>query len=68
LTYYPVRVILTALAAVQTLTRANFYKSMTTHQSHKAWQDVYHVEWREKTFYVKFQRAGEFFIVSFKER
>jgi hypothetical protein len=30
-------------------------------------QDVYHAEWRGKPLYVKFQQAGEYFIVSFKE-
>jgi motility quorum-sensing regulator/GCU-specific mRNA interferase toxin len=27
---------------VQSLTRADFYKSMTTHDDHQLWQDVYH--------------------------
>lgn len=27
---------------VMKLSRRNFYKSMTTHASHKEWQDVYH--------------------------
>jgi motility quorum-sensing regulator/GCU-specific mRNA interferase toxin len=53
-----------ALEVVQCLTNSNFYKSMTTHISHKVWQGVYHAEWRGKQLYV----AGEYFIVSFKER
>lgn len=57
-----------ALVVVQSLSRANFYKSMTTHKSHQVWQDVYHAEWRGKAIYVKFQQAGEYFVVSFKER
>ncbi len=56
-----------ALEVVRGLTRANFYKSMTTHKDHRVWQDVYHAEWREKGLYVKFQQAGEYFVVSFKE-
>lgn len=56
-----------ALEVVRGLTRADFYKSMTTHKDHRAWQDVYHAEWRSKPLYVKFQRAGEYFVVSFKE-
>lgn len=56
-----------ALEVVRKLSGANFYKSMTTHQNHKIWQDVYHAKWREKMLYVKFQQAGEYFIVSFKE-
>ena len=56
-----------ALEVIHQLSKANFYKSMTTHQSHKVWQDVYHVKWREKMLYVKFQQADEYFIISFKE-
>jgi motility quorum-sensing regulator / GCU-specific mRNA interferase toxin len=29
------------LAVVVSLTPADFYKSMTTHDDHKVWQDVY---------------------------
>lgn len=57
-----------ALEVVRGLSNANFYKSMTTHKSHQIWQDVYHGEWRGKQLYVKFQQAGEYFVVSFKER
>lgn len=32
-----------------------------------ALQDVYHAEWRGKPLYVKFQQAGDYFVVSFKE-
>ena len=49
------------------LSESDFYKSMTTHQSHLIWQDVYHAKWREKLLYVKFQQAGEYFVISFKE-
>lgn len=56
-----------ALDVVRSLTRAEFYKSMTTTKDHRVWQDVYHAEWRGKPLYVKFQQAGEYFIVSFKE-
>jgi len=56
-----------ALDVVRGLTRAEFYKSMTTNKDHRVWQDVYHAEWRGKPLYVKFQQAGEYFIVSFKE-
>ena len=57
-----------ALEVVLKLGRKDFYKSMTTHANHRVWQDVYHAEWREKLLYVKFQQAGEYFVVSFKER
>lgn len=56
-----------ALEVVTQLSATNFHKSMTTHQSHRVWQDVYHAQWREKSLYVKFQQAGEYFVVSFKE-
>jgi motility quorum-sensing regulator/GCU-specific mRNA interferase toxin len=57
-----------ALQVVRGLSNANFYKSMTTHKCHQIWQDVYHAEWRGKQLYVKFQLAGDYFVVSFKER
>jgi motility quorum-sensing regulator / GCU-specific mRNA interferase toxin len=56
-----------ALSVVQNLTRSNFYKSMTTHADHRIWQDVYHGHKDSLAFYIKFQRAGDYFIVSFKE-
>lgn len=56
-----------ALDVVRGLTLADFYKSMTTHKDHRVWQDVYHAQWRGKGLYVKFQQAGEYFVVSFKE-
>jgi len=56
-----------ALDVVRGLTRADFYKSMTTHKDHRVWQDVYHAKWSGKGLYVKFQQAGEYFVVSFKE-
>lgn len=56
-----------ALEVVSKLSITDFYKSMTTHQNNKIWQDVYHAKWREKTFYVKFQQVGEYFVISFKE-
>ncbi|WP_124950047.1 type II toxin-antitoxin system MqsR family toxin [Sulfuriferula thiophila] len=56
-----------ALAVVQSLTRNDFYKSITTHADHRVWQDVYHGEWNGIALYIKFQRAGEYFVVSFKE-
>lgn len=56
-----------ALSAVRNLRGKDFYKSMTTHRDHRVWQDVYHAKWRDKALYVKFQQAGEFFVVSFKE-
>ena len=56
-----------ALALVQSLDRKDFHKSMTTLADHKVWQDVYHGEWNGLGLYVKFQQAGEYFVISFKE-
>jgi len=56
-----------ALTVVQALTRKDFYKSMTTIASHLVWQDLYHGQWNGAGLYIKFQRAGEYFVISFKE-
>ena len=56
-----------ALVLVHSLKRKDFYKSMTTPADHKVWQDVYHGQWNGLGLYVKFQRAGEYFVISFKE-
>ena len=56
-----------ALVVVQELTGKNFYKSMTTHADHRVWQDVYHGQYNGAALYIKFQRAGDYFVVSFKE-
>jgi motility quorum-sensing regulator/GCU-specific mRNA interferase toxin len=57
-----------ALAVVQGLSNADFYKSMTTHADHTVWQDVYLADWLGVGLYIKFQQAGEYFVISFKER
>ena len=56
-----------ALVLVQSLKRKDFYKSMTTLADYKVWQDVYHGKWNGLGLYVKFQLAGEYFVISFKE-
>lgn|GEM_PF-4378787 len=38
------------------------------HADHTIWQDVYHAAWNGKTLYVKFQRVGVYFVISFKEQ
>ncbi len=57
-----------ACEVVQQLSPTDFYKSMTVSADHRIWQDVYHAEWRDVMLYIKFQQAGEYFVVSFKER
>ena len=32
------------LAVISSLSRRNFYKSMTTYADHRVWQDVYHAD------------------------
>ena len=54
---------------IQRLTPRHFYKSMTTHASAQAWQDVYHAEWSGVPLYVKFALDAQgHFLISFKER
>jgi motility quorum-sensing regulator / GCU-specific mRNA interferase toxin len=56
-----------ALVVLQSLKCVDFHKSMTTLANHRVWQDVYHGQWKGLRLYVKFQLAGEFFVISFKE-
>ena len=58
------------LTVIETLSRSDFYKSMTTHESHKVWQDVYHADTPvERTAYIKItlfeDRAP---VIQFKEK
>lgn len=58
-------------ALVSTMTRRMFYKSMTSFNDHRQWQDVYHVPAGERlTVYLKFTDdiVTEFVVLSFKER
>ncbi len=41
------------VAVVQSMKRSHFYKSMTSHDDHSVWQDVYHVPWGGFVLYVK---------------
>lgn len=51
------------------LDRSNFYKSMTTHNDHTVWQDVYHASYLGYDLYVKIMVDDEgYLVVSFKER
>jgi len=38
---------------VQGMKRDQFYKSMTSFDDHRVWQDVYHVPWNDLVLYVK---------------
>jgi motility quorum-sensing regulator/GCU-specific mRNA interferase toxin len=58
------------IATVQTMQRTHFYKSMTSYEDHKVWQDVYHVPSEVGILYVKFTAdiVMEFLLLSFKEK
>ncbi len=47
-----------------------FYKSMTSYEDARRWQDVYHVPWNGLTIYLKFTDnvVTEFTVLSFKEK
>jgi motility quorum-sensing regulator / GCU-specific mRNA interferase toxin len=54
-------------AVVLALSRADFYKSMTTHADHTVWQDVYRPSTPAGKAYLKLTIIEEVLIVSFKE-
>ncbi len=58
------------VAVIQTVRRAHFYKSMTSYNNAKIWQDVYHVPSSEGVLYIKFtaDTISEFLLLSFKEK
>lgn len=62
------------LATVLGLTKSDFYKSMTTHHSHKIWQDVYkprvEKEGEGLILYVKLQESADrqCVVISFKPK
>ena len=57
------------LAVVAGLTRANFYKSMTSYADHTIWQDVYHaVAPNGRTAYIKLILRPSGPVIQFKER
>ena len=55
---------------VSTMQPEHFYKSMTSYQNHKVWQDVYHVPYDDMILYIKFTEdvISEFLLLSFKEK
>ena len=56
------------VAAIQTMQREHFHKSMTAYADHRLWQDVYHVPSPAGVLYVKFTAdvITEFLLLSFK--
>ncbi len=58
-----------AAAVVTGLTRTDFYKSMTTHQDHAVWQDVYHRQLPdERWVYIKLTLRDGAVVIQFKEK
>lgn len=55
------------LGVVLALSRADFYKSMTTHADHRVWQDVYRPQTPAGAVYLKLTVVDDLLIVSFKE-
>ena len=57
-------------AVIQIMDRSQFYKSMTSYNNHREWQDVYHVPHDGLVLYVKFVAdvVTDFRILSFKEK
>jgi motility quorum-sensing regulator/GCU-specific mRNA interferase toxin len=55
------------IGVVLALTKADFYKSMTTHDDHRVWQDVYRPHTSAGEVYLKLTVIEDVLIVSFKE-
>lgn len=57
------------LKVFASLTRRNFYKSMTTYADHRVWQDVYHADTpANKKAYIKVTLRNEVPVIQFKEK
>lgn len=58
-----------AVGVVLTMTKAMFYKSMTTHSDPTLWQDVYHAPCPNgRTAYIKVTLRAGAVVIQFKER
>lgn len=55
------------VGVVMALSPADFYKSMSTHDNHKVWQDVYRHATAFGEVYLKLTVIDDVLIVSFKE-
>jgi motility quorum-sensing regulator/GCU-specific mRNA interferase toxin len=57
------------MAVVASLTRCNFYKSMTTYADHRVWQDVYHAATPlRRDAYIKLTPREGAPVIQFKEK
>ena len=55
------------LDVIRSLTTADFFKSMTTHDDHRVWQDVYRPTTPAGEVYLKLTVVDDVLVVSFKE-
>ena len=55
------------IEVVMSLKREDFYKSMTTYNDHKIWQDVYQPMTHAGEVYLKLTVIEDVLVVSFKE-
>jgi motility quorum-sensing regulator / GCU-specific mRNA interferase toxin len=57
------------LGVIASLSRRNFYKSMTTYADNRVWQDVYHAGTpAKKDAYIKITLRDEAPVIQFKEK
>jgi motility quorum-sensing regulator/GCU-specific mRNA interferase toxin len=57
------------LGVIASLSRRNFYKSMTTYADNRVWQDVYHAATPiKKDAYIKITLRDEAPVIQFKEK
>ena len=57
------------LAVIASLSRRDFYKSMTTYANHQIWQDVYHAATPvRKDAYIKIAMRDAAPVIQFKEK
>ncbi|MBZ5628395.1 MAG: type II toxin-antitoxin system MqsR family toxin [Acidobacteriia bacterium] len=57
------------LAVIASLSRSDFYKSMTTYADHRIWQDVYHRPTpAKKDAYIKITLRDAAPVIQFKEK
>lgn len=57
------------LAVIASLSRRQFYKSMTAYADHRVWQDVYHAATQtRRDAYIKITLRGTTPVIQFKEK
>lgn len=57
------------VSVIQSISPAQLKKSMTSHDDHTVWQDVYNVPFDERELYVKFTMDSQgHLVLSFKEK